>query len=203
MTSTQELLDAAKTARTRRARVWKAALTLVVVVGAAWVVIPSVYAPLAPGSSGGIQSPSIKVLTDGVERTRYILTAPRGQTGTVQYSLRNEGMVPVRLHGLPADEPWLLRVRWAPSVGRDNLWGGHPDEVKEFPVTLKPDEEITLWVTVTKPPCQNDGYSTITSIPISWSALGRQHVYQFQLEGDSLPISVCYPKEALNHIASR
>jgi hypothetical protein len=86
--------------------------------------------------------------------------------------------------------------------GRDHLAGGHPDEVRSFPVTLRPHEAITLWVSVPKPKCHRGEGITIEAIPLRWSALGTHHVYWFPLSvatPSQLPISTCYPADALNH----
>ncbi|MBM7789695.1 hypothetical protein [Tenggerimyces flavus] len=185
---------------------------VVAVAGIAWAGFTSVYTPFQPGSHGAPRSESMKPVHDGVERTRWIVTGPTGGTGVMAWSIHNAGPFPVTLldegYEEEVDDPVV--VRWAPfSSPRDNLMGGHPDEVRPLPVTIPADEEITLWVTVTRPPCVPDnglaggGFVAITSIPLRWSILGRTRLYEWSLDdpdSHTQPIYLCYPDEALQHL---
>jgi hypothetical protein len=140
------------------------------------------------------------------------MTGPTGRTGLMTWSLYNAGPFPVTLLGVGYEEgsDELVEVRWAPlSSPRDNLFGGHPDEVRPLPVTIPADQEITLWVTVTRPRCVPDdggaggGIFAVTSIPLRWSILGRERLYEWSLDdpdSPTRPIYLCYPDEALQHL---
>lgn len=124
----------------RAARAWILAIGAAGVVVAVWFTYSSLYAPLSPASFSGPRSPAIRPLTDGIASTRLILTGAVGQRGTMVYSLRNDGRFSVRILGLTTHD-WStegMSLRVGPGVGRGELVGGHPDETKPFPVTVRP-----------------------------------------------------------------
>jgi hypothetical protein len=190
------LLTTAPEVRPRRAlRVvaWTV-VALALLVGLSWGVVTSAYAPLEAGSFGGPRSDSVRGLTDGVEQTRYVLVGPEDTEGVVMYSLRNNGPLPVEVHGVDGA---FEDARWAPFFGHEGLVGAQVGEVRRFPVTVRANEEIALWVTVRKPPCEEGAITAFGQLPLRWSVLGRDLDYTLELEN---PITVCYPQEALQHL---
>jgi hypothetical protein len=178
------------------------ASVVVVVVAAAWLVFTSAYTPLSSGSYFGPRSRSVKLLTDGVETTRYIIDGPVGQRARFNYDLRNNGPVAVRVLGLTR-EGWygIEEVGWVPMAGNGELMGGYAKDVRPFPVTIEPGEHVVLWVTVTKPRCQEGMLAPVERIPLRWSLLGRDRAYYLDLKeiGQGAEIALCHPPEALEH----
>lgn len=70
--------------------------TLVLVAGIGWVAVTSLSTPLGPGSFGGSDPATVKVITDGIRDTGYLVTAPTGGTGLMKSSLHNNGPFPIR-----------------------------------------------------------------------------------------------------------
>ncbi|MET9022417.1 hypothetical protein ABZV93_20785 [Actinopolymorpha sp. NPDC004070] len=180
------------------------AVLVVAAVVAGWVVYSSRYAPLSTGSFMAPETRSVKALTDGVTPTRYIVDAAVGRHGRLAYDLENYGRFTVRVDGLASDHAYgLTAVGWVPPSGNGELMGGYASDVRPFPVTIKPGEWVVLWVTVTKPRCQEGQTSGIEEIPLRWSALGRHHVYKLPLSdtaGGIREIAMCHPAEALRHL---
>ncbi|MGH3488665.1 MAG: hypothetical protein ACRDP8_12240 [Actinopolymorphaceae bacterium] len=181
------------------------ASVVVVTVAAAWLVFTSAYAPLSSGSYSGPRSRSVKLLTDGVEPTRYIIDGPVGQRARFNFDLRNDGSVAVRVHGLTR-EGWygIKEVGWVPKGGNGEVMGGYAKDVRPFPVTIGPNDYVVLWVTVTKPRCQEGMQAPVEHIPLRWSVLGRDRVYNLDLQevGEGWEIALCHPPEALEHVWS-
>lgn len=164
---------------------------LVLLAGLSWVALTSLYAPLEPNGFGGARG-AMKSISSPVDGTVRILTGPENGTGEVLIGLRNEGPLPVRLLGGGFDQDFEVpvEVNWAPDMSpRDHLMGGHPDEVRPFPVTLPPGGQITISVTVTKRGCANyrDGWfgAAFSRIPLRWSVLGRERVHVIEARTDS------------------
>ncbi|MFD2078461.1 hypothetical protein SAMN05421678_106146 [Actinopolymorpha cephalotaxi] len=180
------------------------AVLVVAAVVAVWVAYSSLYSPLSTGSFSAPETRSVKALTDGVAPTRYIVDAAAGQQGRIAYDVGNDGRFPVRVDGLASDHPYgITAVGWVPPAGNGGLFGGHASDVRDFPVTIKPGEWVVLWVTVTKPRCQEGQNSGIEEIPLRWSALGRHHVYKLRLSdsaGGVREIALCHPSDALRHL---
>jgi hypothetical protein len=154
------------------------------------------YQPLGPATfrpTGSATPRTLKVLTDGIDVSRYALVGPRGTTGTVEYSLANNGRFGVRLLGLDATNyPFVSDLAWS---GPNADGAGTPQAARPFPMTLGPGDQIFLQVTVLQPTCGLATY-TIGAIPIRYDAFGIHHVWQFPLGGESenLPITLCAPR---------
>ena len=182
----------------------RGAVLVVVVAATAWLVFSSTYAPLSTGSFSAPETPSIKALTDGVARTRYIVDGPAGQQGKLAFDLSNDGEFAVRVDGLASDRPrGIVAAGWVPLPRNDELVGGRAADVRPFPVTIEPGTWIVLWVTVVKPRCQQGEQTGIEDIPLRWSALGRHHVYSLPLSetaGGVRQLALCHPAGALDHL---
>jgi hypothetical protein len=192
--------------RSRKRSTLTIACAVIVAAAAAWLVFTSVYAPLSTGSYSGPRSRSVKQLTDGVGPTRYILDGPTGQRGRFNYDLQNNGPFAVRIHGLAAGRSYgITDVGWVPTPGNGEMAGGYAKDVRPFPVTIAPDGYVVLWVTVTKPRCQEGMQYQIESIPLRWSVFGRDRVYSLDLQeevDEGAEIALCHPPEALEHVWS-
>jgi hypothetical protein len=125
------------------------------------------------------------------------------------YGLSNTGPVPITIEGpvvegLEFGTRPFRDARWTPHFGPD----GQPasSEVRydprPFPMTLRPGEQIVVWISVRKYEC-NGGVATLQSVPLRWSVLGRSHTYDWPLEKENgtLPIAYCYPDAALKHVS--
>jgi hypothetical protein len=171
-----------------------------------WLVYSSVYAPLSTGTFSGPETRSVKALTDGVAPTRYIIDAAAGQRARLVYDLANHGRFAVRVDGLVSEHPYgISAVGWVrPVLANGEPMEAHARDVRPFPVTINPGEWVVLWLTVTKPPCQEGGdLASIDEIPLRWSALGRHHVYKLPLSesaGGIREIALCHPPKALKHL---
>jgi hypothetical protein len=86
-------------------------------------------------------------------------------------------------------------------AGNGELMGGYAKDVRPFPVTIEPGEHVVLWVTVTKPRCQEGMLAPVERIPLRWSLLGRDRAYYLDLKeiGQGAEIALCHPPEALEH----
>jgi hypothetical protein len=186
----------------RRRLVLRLTFAVVLAVAAGWLVFTSAYAPLSSGSYAGPRSRSVKLLTDGVEVTRYIIDGPVGQRARFNFDLRNDGPIAVRIVGLAAEGSYgITDVGWVPIPGNGEMMGGYAKDVREFPVTIEPDSYVVLWVTVTKPRCQEGMLAPVDRISLRWSVLGRARVYNLDLRevGEGTEIALCHPPEALEH----
>lgn len=186
----------------------KILVALALLIALTWVVFTSLYSPLRSNGFGGVRG-AMKPVLGGAYGTERILTGPENGTGEVLIGIRNDGPLPVRLlrGGAEDDFEPLVEVNWAPNLSpRDQIKGGHPDEVRPFPVTLQPGESITISVTVTKPDC-GDGDSwlagDLTRMSLRWSVLGRPRVHVFDVDtenGMMDPINVCPTSDEVQQV---
>jgi hypothetical protein len=211
-----DLADAAAPVPHRR-RSWPWVIALVVVLalvatGTSAVVYAHTYSPLGPGNYGGGWRGHLRAVTDGVDDpTRYIMTGPAGSTGRVEYSVENDGRYSVRILGADIEPDsglnGMLSVSWSRTTpgGNGAVIGGLFKDARPFPVTLRPHDEITLWVIITKPRCGSGEVREMDSIPLRTEALRVHHEWDFPLAlggfSSDIPIDVCSPKQALAHIS--
>jgi hypothetical protein len=195
----------------RRWLVIGVAVLIVAVVGAAisWVSYVHTYQPLS--DDGGLFGPatrSIKPVTDGISDTNWILVGPAGTSGTVDYTVTNEGRFAVKLLGLDRSQSnYVTGLRWAPVNGPNGGGNGYEpglvSESRALPVTVNPHTAVLVQVTVTQPRCGgNSGRDFgFDGVPIRWSALGVHHTWFMPLaeNRDALPILLCPSKKAIAH----
>ncbi len=176
---------------------------LVLLAGLTWVVFTSLYSPIEPNGFGGGRGGAELRYNEFARRGTgaFGLTGPVDGTSEVLIGLTNDGPLTIRLlgDGFEDDLPPRRELSWAPDMSpRDNLMGGHPDEVRPFPVTLAPGEQVTLVIKVTKEGCVYSdggaGGATIMQVPLRWSGLGRERTHRLDAEKPDtgmLPINVC------------
>jgi hypothetical protein len=151
-------------------------------------------------------------VTDGVDDpTRYIMTGPAGSTGRVEFSLDNNGRYSVRILGADIEPNTglygIVSLSWSRTTpgGDGAVIGGLFRDARPFPMTMRPHDEITVWVTVTKPRCSAGMDEEITGIPLRTEALGVHHEWELPLtvgEDTNPPIAYCAPKRALKHLST-
>jgi hypothetical protein len=184
--------------------------SLAVVAGLTWAVFTSVYSPIELNGSWGVRG-AMKSAGDGMDVTKWVLTGPANGTGEVLIGIRNSGPFPVRLlgDGFDRDIPPLAELSWAPAISpRDSTALGHPDEVRPFPVTLQPGDEVTVVIKAFKRGCLYEpggGASAGTilgMIPLRWSMLGRERTHEFDTakpDTGMKPIVLCPPSDINIH----
>jgi hypothetical protein len=204
-------------APTPRRRRWPWVVVLVVVLaliaaGTSAVVYAHTYSPLSASGGSGPTFGAVRGVTDGVtDPTRFIVVGPSGSTGSVAYTIENDGSHAVTVLG-SAVEPntglfgILSRVSWSPITGPNGLSGGQLQYARRFPVTLTPHETIELYATVTKPRCESGSVREIDEIPLRTKALGVHHEWDLPLSIPDIgfgfaPIDVCSPRSALKHLS--
>jgi hypothetical protein len=187
------------------------AILALIATGTSAVVYAHTYSPLGPGAGSGPTFGAVRGVTDGItDTTRFIVVGPSGSTGTVTYTIENDGSHAVTVLG-SAVEPntglygILSRVLWSPVTGPNGLSGGQLKYARGFPVTLTPHETIELYATVTKPRCGSGFIREIDEIPLRTKALGVHHEWDLPLSIADIgfgfaPIDVCSPKSALQHL---
>jgi hypothetical protein len=209
--------DAAAPAPRRRRWPWVVVSVLVlalIATGTSAVVYAHTYSPLVPGPYGGGPRGHLQGVTDGVDDpTRYVMTGPAGSTGRVEFSIDNSGRYAVRLLGADIEPDsglnGMLSVSWSRTTpgGHGAVIGGLFKDARPFPVTLRPHDEITLWLMITKPRCGGGEEREMDSIPLRTEALRVHHEWDFPLtlggRLDNVPIDVCPPKTALQHLSNR
>lgn len=179
------------------------ACSLVLLVGITWVAFTSLYSPIGPNGSWAGRGGAELRTNEFAPRDpgAFGLTGPVNGTSEVLIGLANRGPLTIKLlgDGFEDDLPPRRELSWAPDVSaRDDRWGGHPDEVRPFPVTLAPGERVTLVIKVTKEGCVYSnggaGGTTIMAIPLRWSVLGRERTHTLDAKKPDTgmrPIKVC------------
>jgi hypothetical protein len=194
-----------RTPWSRRRKLVVLVVLLVVALVAAWLIERRVsahrYDPLEPGSYGRSVATHAITATDGVEETRFVMTGPPGTVTQAMYSIRNGGSRPVELLGIRRSGfVEKVTMQWGPGIDSEGR-GWQPSEARPFPVTLPPGQELTLWVSVTKPKCEPGEGREMDTLPVRWSAMGVTHVFDFPLAagGGRLPIAICVAEPGTVH----
>jgi hypothetical protein len=96
-------------------------------------------------------------------------------------------------------------MSWSsPYDSRGDLLGGRISSARPLPATIPAHKQIALYVTFTKPECPRGVTAEITDIPIRTESLWVHHVWHFTLGStdfdDLVPVAVCSPKAALQHL---
>lgn len=188
--------------RWRRPRLPRWTLPIVVgllIVGAlagAGARVAYVYSFQPFGFGGGFIGPepyggNIKIASDGLADTEYVLVGAPGARGTVAFPFGNDSDQDVRVLGAESNDDLIASLRWASNTDAAPI-------PHSFPMTLKAHQSMTLLVTVTKPSyCGSGRYDAIIGIPIRYEAFGVTHTYQLPLrpgsplDHDHLPIALC------------
>ena len=143
---------------------------------------------------------NIKIATDGLADTEYVLVGQPGATGTVAYPMGNMSDTDVRILGALPEDDLITSLRWSVSVAPAPMH-------QSFPMTLKAHQSMTLLVTVTKPSyCGTALYESLIGIPIRYQALGVTHTYVLPLRPGSplghndIPIALCVDEGRTAHV---
>jgi hypothetical protein len=174
------------------------------------VVYAHTYSPLGQGNYVTGQTGQLHALTDGVsDPTRLVLVGPPGSTGSIGFSIENNGHYPVRVLGAATDSftalGSVMRLSWAPS-----LLGPNPQSVdnvsdaRPFPVTVRPHQQITVFVTLTQPACATgESNQQIGALPLRTEALWVHHTWllPLTLAGSDPELDYCSPNSALKHLS--
>jgi hypothetical protein len=173
------------------------------------------YSPLGPGNYTGPTVGALHGVTDGVDDpTRYVVVGPLGSTGSIAFSLANNGSHPVTILGSGVDPDTIdateLSLSWSDPYDHSNgfLIGVRPSDPRHpFPVTIAPHKQIAVIAKLTKPQCPFGATYEFTQIPLETLALHVHHVWNYALgtsANDGLaPIDACSPKAALKHLTTR
>ncbi|MBM7783702.1 hypothetical protein [Tenggerimyces flavus] len=190
-------------------RWWMIPVALVLLAGLTWVAFTSLYSPIQPNGFGGGRG-GAQLVGQPWNGEGFALTGPVNGTSEVLIGLDNDGPLTIRLLGddFEDDLPPRRELSWAPDMSpRDNLMGGYPDEVRPFPVTLAPGEQITLVIKVTKEGCVYSdggaGGAVIVQVPLRWSVLGRERTHTLDAEKPDTgmrPIKVCPMADEVNQV---
>jgi hypothetical protein len=199
--------------RSRRFKIITAlviAIVLGVVGTGIWALVYiNTYQPLSssPTLFGPATPKTLKVISDGITDSNYILVGPRGTRGTAIYTLSNNGSHSVRIDGLAGSQYFgRPTAKWSPLVPQPetgDYTAGLPTEARSFPTTLRPGWQIVLQLTLTQPDCRRgEAPSSLDVLPLRWSALGVHHVYDFDLTqaSQNMPVIVCPPAAALERV---
>jgi hypothetical protein len=148
------------------------------------------FQPIGAGSGGvgpTVWHGTVRIATDGLADTEYVLVGAPGSVGVIQYPLGNVSDKQVRVLGLGQGTP-ITALHWATMA--------EPYTPRSFPLTLKPHESFTLLVTVTKPACDPNTTWVANGIPLRYQALGVTHTYVLQPGGsmsdENIPILLCF-----------
>jgi hypothetical protein len=214
LTADDTVTDDAPAAARRRRWSWLVALVAVLVLvgaGTPAVVYAHTYSPLGSGSFTGGPRGGLHGVTDGVyDPTRYVIAGPKGSTGSIAFSLANNGSHPVTILGstlhLDATDAADISLAWSnPYDSNGFLVGAGLHPAHGFPTTIAPHQQIAVVVTITKPSCLIGGIREFTQIPLETLALRVHHVWNYPLgltANDGLaPIDVCSPNAALRHLS--
>ena len=142
-------------------------------------------------------------ITDGLRSETWIVRGPTGTTGTVSYTIANNGHFDLTVLGPGPDSD--LAYHWAKPWLSDPENGNRPSMIAEahrLPMTLHAHESIELFVTVTKEHCPPGGAKIVETLPLAWTAFGVHHKTDLILDPQDstfAPIAVCYPKSALQN----
>lgn len=174
---------------------------LVLLAGLTWVAFTSLYSPIEPNGVGGGRG-GVQLVGDRWNETEaWGLTGPVNGTGEVLIGVENRGPLPIRILRGGMTFPWgeekvRVDVRWSPDLGE------HADEVRPFPVTVRPGEQLMLVIEVPKRGCYYDrgtsGGPIIRQIPLRWSVLGRERTHKLDADKPDtgmMPINVCPPAD--------
>lgn len=203
-----------------RRRIWlRVTVAIFAVVGLAVVgsgigavVYAHTYQPLSDsGGLTGLETPkTVRILTDGINRTAYAVVGPSGTRGVVLFTVSNYGAHPVQLEGI-APNPYAVPVitaRWAPAnaPGHDGkaYEPGLPSESRAFPVTVPANGSVLIELTVMQPNCGAYSGREIESLPMRWMAFGVHHLWAMPLTtgAGTVPIAVCPPRAAIRRAES-
>jgi hypothetical protein len=218
ITAPDAVADAPPAPPHRRRWPWVVAglfVAVLVAAGVSAVVYAHTYSPLGEGQYGFAPTGAVRAVTDGVtDPTQFIIVGPAGSTGVITYALANNGSHPVRILGADvgpnSDLPNLTSVRWSPEVdAHNNPLDARRSGSRAFPVTVSPHQQISLYVSVSKPGCAPRFTEQISAIPLATEALHVHHEWDLPLAISSFdsslwaPINLCSPKSALQHLSKR
>jgi hypothetical protein len=200
----------------RRRWPWIAAgvvVVLLVATGISGVVYAHTYSPLGPGNWGAAPVGNLRAITDGVvDPSRDIIVGSKGSTGTMGYSISNNGHHAIRILG-SAVEPYtplsgLFTLTWSPVATPNGEVGPDFRFARSLPVTIAPHQQVILYATFRKPKCISGETNELYALPIRTEALWVHHVWNLTLasgEGGSasagVPVDVCSPRAALKHLS--
>lgn len=205
-TMLDEALDAEDTAPRRRWPRVLGALVVLALIGAGIgaAVYVHTYQPLGAGDLTYATTGAGREISDGVvDPTRYIIVGPAGSVAGFGFTIANNGHYSVRILGsdLPPGQFVVPRLTWAPMLY------GHIAETsadgKAFPATIGPGQQISLFISITKPKCERGQGLEFDDIGLRTEALGVHHDWDLWLNGDNAgfpPIDACFPAAALKHI---
>lgn len=183
-------------AQSRRGR-WVVLAAAVIVGLTALALWARSYDPLTEGSFSGAPGFGASRVDDPLFGSVFVADGAAGSKVAFLYSLRNEGRVAVTVdsgEGPAAPSDNLYTVRWGPALGTERTIGGSRPSDSVTSMRVAPGEEVAMWVTVTKPPCAPGTFSSITNIPVLWSALGVTKRHDVELSPGGAPqIVLCKP----------
>jgi hypothetical protein len=170
-------------------------------VGIAWLIYVQTYQPWQRGNIGQSQGNQIVGITDGVNETGLVDTAPTGQLAWYGMTVRLAGSHPATIvGGLPDNGPGDITLKWQVSAA------GHmalsPSTATTRPTVVHAGDLVTLWIVARRPSCQPHAGESVDRVSFQWEAFGVHHVYTLPIGflSQPTPLYLCYPSTALAHL---
>jgi hypothetical protein len=158
------------------------------------------YQPLKRMGWSSAQGDGIRTLSDGVaDYTGFLIDPAVGQSAQFSIDVENEGRFAVAITGMGrgdqvSDSGFTAHwVQHDPSNETDQI---RPSELRSFPVTIRPRQQVTMMLTFPKRvTCGVAGTAYLNGISVSSRALGWSHQTRLQFP---VPMYVCFPSTGVH-----